>query len=207
MEEFLPSFYETASIPVRYINTPKGQVPAVDRRGWLHMAVFEARATPQDNHQHWNKAVSLFGLIDPATNTPFPTPIPRSALPSFADAELQARYTQWQMTAIVAAQRAQTDAMVNNILNQSRARYSNPMSYLAGGAAGYGGANYLNNYGGGGGFGAGGAAGGGDSTGGGDHATVLDTVNTIGTLANTILGGFGGGGLGTAALGGGFGFS
>jgi hypothetical protein len=51
VQRFLPSFYEMASIPHRYVHTQNGQVPIVDRRGWLHLSVFETRADPQESHQ------------------------------------------------------------------------------------------------------------------------------------------------------------
>ena len=213
VQQFLPSFYDMASIPHRFAQSPNGQVPVVDRRGWLHMSVFEARASPEESHQHWNKAVTLFTLIDPKTNTPFPTPIPRSSFPPYADVQLSSLYTSWRTQAIIGASRARTNAMVQNMLNQHKTSY-NPYAFMAGAGAGGLGSNAF----GGGGFGAGGgsglggfggggsntAAGGGGGDSGGDgnsHATVLDTVNTLGTLANTILGGFGGA-TGTGGFGG-----
>ncbi|EKM53841.1 uncharacterized protein PHACADRAFT_211478 [Phanerochaete carnosa HHB-10118-sp] len=56
---YMLSFYTTTGIPFRYIQTPQGQVPVVDRRGWLHMVVFEAKATPQESYQHWAKSLTL----------------------------------------------------------------------------------------------------------------------------------------------------
>ena len=135
--------------------------------------------------------------MDPMTNTPFPSPLPRAALPSFADTQLSSLYTSWRTQAIIGASRARSNAMVQNILN-NRPSY-NPYQYLAAAAGGGLGANaYTSALGGNSGGGGGGSGGGGD----GNHATVMDTVNTIGTLANTILGGFG---AGTGTTGFGFG--
>ncbi|KIP05120.1 hypothetical protein PHLGIDRAFT_36580 [Phlebiopsis gigantea 11061_1 CR5-6] len=188
VQQFLPSFYDMASIPHRYVQTQNGQVPIVDRRGWLHLSVFEARASPEESHQHWNKALALFTLIDPMTNTPFPSPVPRAALPAYADPTLSSLYSSWRTQAIIGASRERSNAMVQSILN-NRPSY-NPYQFMAAAAGGGLGANaYTSALGGSSGGGGGGS--GGSSGGNGNHATVMDTVNTIGTLANTILGGLG----------------
>lgn len=231
VQQYLSSFYETASIPHSYARTPQGQVPVIDRRGWLHMAVFEARATPQESHTHWTKSLTLWALVDPTTGTPFPTPLPRSALPTYADPRLSQTYATWRAQVALAVQRARSDAMVQSITNASKPSF-NPYAFGAGaaGAGGFGASGFgadgfgTSSFGGagdgtGGGGGGGGDPGNGGGSGGGDdgnsHATVLDTVNTFGTLANTVLGMVGnnsnggsngaGGGSNAPALGGGLG--
>lgn len=134
--------------------------------------------------------------MDPKTNTPFPSPIPRASLPSVADLQLSMLYSNWRTQAIIGASRARTNAMVQNIMGQQRTAY-NPYAFMTGaGAGGFGGSAFGNS-----GFGSGGSTAGGGGGGAGSddgsHATVMDTVNTLGTLANTILGGFGGGGAAT----------
>lgn len=189
--------------------------------------------------QHLNKAIARFALRDPATDEPFPTPLPRSALPRHADAALAAQCAAWLAGEVRRMRRERVEAMEDRIRNAARSRY-NRYSYMAGAAgaggatshfaqrsysagAGAGGAtshfaqqgygNFGGSAGGGGGFGGFGSGFGGGGGGGGgsdnDHATVLDTVNTLGTLANTIFGiagggsGLGGGmfGLGTGLFG------
>lgn len=177
-----------ASIPHSY----SGSTPVLDRRGWLHLAVFEARAAPEEAHRHWNKALTLFSFTDPSTRRPFPTPLPRSALPAFADPGWRALYTRWRMQAVAGASYARAASTLK------------PHSMRAAGAGfdastaglGYAGFRHVRHA-------------SGSESGGGDHATVLDTVNTLGTLANTVIGattgGGGGGLLGSGLFGGGFG--
>ena len=47
--------------------------------------------------QDWNSILNRFPLNDPMTNKPFPTPIPRSAFPSFADPVLKQKIEQFQV--------------------------------------------------------------------------------------------------------------
>ena len=49
MLNYLQSFYETAGIPFQFAQAPNGQqVPILDRRAFLHCAVFEAKAAPEE---------------------------------------------------------------------------------------------------------------------------------------------------------------
>ncbi|GJE97896.1 hypothetical protein PsYK624_141180 [Phanerochaete sordida] len=192
VEQCLESFYTTAAIPFRYVQTPRGQVPVVDRRGWLHLEVWEARAMPQEAFETWTKILARMPLVDPATGAPFPTPFPRGALPLAPEPTLQAQYLAWQTQCVTTIQRQRSEAMVQNIMNAARPAY-NPYNFgagaLGGGASAFG-ANAL-----GGGANAGSGGGGDDSNSNGNgHAGVLDTVNNVATLANTVLGAFGVGG-------------
>lgn len=45
----MQSFYETGGIPFQFARGSNGgQIPIVDARGWLHAAVFEAKAAPEE---------------------------------------------------------------------------------------------------------------------------------------------------------------
>ncbi|EKM53842.1 uncharacterized protein PHACADRAFT_260391 [Phanerochaete carnosa HHB-10118-sp] len=159
-------------------------MPVLDRRGWLRLAVFEARAAPEEAHRHWNKVLALFALTDPSTRTPFPTPLPRSALPAFADPSWRAVYVRWRMQAIAAASRARvTSALRPHSMRAAGAGFGASATGLR--YAGFRHARHAS----------------GSESGGGDHATVLDTVNTFGTLANTLIGATTGGGGGNSAFG------
>ncbi|GJE97897.1 hypothetical protein PsYK624_141190 [Phanerochaete sordida] len=193
----LPSLYTVASIP----HTLRGTTPVLERRGWLHLVVFELRAAPTDAHRHWSTAVLRFGLCDPRTQAPFPSPLPRAAFPLVPDPHWQALYVRWQVQAVTAAARAR----VATTLAPYRARSMfNPYAHRGMGFAPV--APVFRH-----------------ATVGapafqqqqqqpaqkndeGDHATVLDTVNNVATLANTIVGvatgGGGGGGGGASPLGG-----
>ena len=119
-------------------------------------------------------------------------PLPRAALPAYADGGLSAVYAGWRAQAVSTVTRERTNAMVHNIMHAARPAYSPYAAFAGAGAAGTGYGAYNGFGGNSGGGGGGGVGGGGDN----DHATVMDTVTTLGSLANTILGTFGGGGIG-----------
>lgn len=197
VQQYLASFYTTASIPFRYVQTPQGQIPVVDRRGWLHLAVYEARATPQEAFETWTKSLARFPLADPATGAPFPTPFPRGALPAVADPNLYASYLGWRTQTVAAISRQRTEAMIQNIVGASSPSYSfNPYAAGALGAGAGAGAVGASAF--------GGAPPAPASTSGesGGGTSVLETVNNVATLANTVLGAFGvGGGAGAGGAG------
>jgi hypothetical protein len=58
----------------------------------------------------------MFGLLDPATNIPFPTPFPRSALPFVADPQLAAVVINWHVFFISKVTEAQTNEAVAKIM-------------------------------------------------------------------------------------------
>lgn len=197
--------WQAASIPLTYRTMANNvQLAVLDRRAWLHNNVFSIRSDPDEEHkvslslccsaffhhnsmsdhhadmQFWNKAVAIFRLVDPATNLPFPLPIPRSAFPMRADPHLLSILKNWAITTASAIRIQRSTETINQV-------YSNTtrpsMNYLTTPSAAYPGG------------GAGGMAGAGLSGGGSglDHATIMDTVNMAGILANTILGVLGGG--------------
>lgn len=130
----LQSFYDTASIPYKFVpvaGSSGSPVAVLDARGFLHMAVFEARADPDASHQHFQKVLNVFGLVDPATHARFPGPIPRSAFPAIPEWQLKNALSVWQTQVVVASSRAKTDAMVAGILSGA-GRYSAFGGYGAG---------------------------------------------------------------------------
>lgn len=50
VEMSLGDLYTKASIPHRIVNINGKMVPILDRRGWLHLITFEARAAPSESH-------------------------------------------------------------------------------------------------------------------------------------------------------------
>ena len=143
--------------------------------------------------------------MDPLTQTPFPTPLPRSALPAFADPTLKRAVEAWKAQAVgeiyrvqIQRQVAQSQATTNAILSSvMRPSYTN---YL--GAAGMGmgagavGQNFLSQY-------TQPAAAATTAATGGDHSTALDAATAAINLTSTIAGAMTGtGGLGGGILGG-----
>ncbi|KAF8308060.1 hypothetical protein DL93DRAFT_2171406 [Clavulina sp. PMI_390] len=55
---------------------------AIDRQAYLSCCVIDVKYDPDSEYAFWNKFVAAQQLIDPATNAPFPSPIPRSAFPA-----------------------------------------------------------------------------------------------------------------------------
>jgi hypothetical protein len=51
VQDNLQSFYDAAGIPYRIVTLNGAHTPIIDRRGFLHMVVFEARAAPEEAHQ------------------------------------------------------------------------------------------------------------------------------------------------------------
>lgn len=190
LPQCLPSLYTVAGIP----HTFRGGAPVLERRGFLHLADFELRASPNDAHRHWNAALARFALRDPRTDALFPTPVPRASFALFAEPAAQATYTQWRVQSLAAAGHARVAAMLRpHGLGAARGlrSYSAPMGYRAFGYAGLPRPAPASRQ---------------DAGGSGDHATVLDTVNNVATLANTFVGaatgGGGGGGSGLGLVGG-----
>lgn len=60
----------------------------------------------------------MFNLIDPATSHPFPTPIPRSALPLLSDAHLSRVYHDWQAAVGQDMKRKRDEAVINQALGR-----------------------------------------------------------------------------------------
>jgi hypothetical protein len=55
-------------------------------------------------------------LVDPATNAPFPTPLPRSAMPFVADPQLALSQQSWVLHFTAQVARAQTNAQLAQIM-------------------------------------------------------------------------------------------
>lgn len=206
VEEYIHTFYDVANIPYSYrMSSNGGQIAVLDRRGWLHISVFEAKAEPEDCWRNWSKLISLFSLVDPATSRLFPSPLPRSALPTLPDATLHAVYKGWLTNLTLDVQRRKNQEAVERAMAGLRTPAWGPAGFgVAGMGAGAG--TGVGAFGGGGGFSGDGSGfgGGQDVSGGGgggsDHATTMDTINSVATLGNTMLslfGGSGGGGGGT----------
>ncbi|KDQ57985.1 hypothetical protein JAAARDRAFT_193470 [Jaapia argillacea MUCL 33604] len=108
-EELLQSYYDAGSIPYTIGVVNGRQVPVLDRRGFLHMVVYDSRAIPVEEHKYWSKVLNMFRLTDPATRQPFPTPIPRSAFPISPDMTLSLSYNNWRMQAarVIGTRKAQ----------------------------------------------------------------------------------------------------
>ncbi|KZT38415.1 hypothetical protein SISSUDRAFT_1047112 [Sistotremastrum suecicum HHB10207 ss-3] len=128
----LQNFYDLGSIPyvMGDIGTTGGkQVPVLDRRGFLHLCVYEARASPEDTHKHWTKVLATFGLVDPQTQQPFPLPLPRASFPMYADAGLVFGYKRFWST------------FITNVIIRSRTN-----AYAGVGAAGLGTSSFMQQY-------------------------------------------------------------
>ncbi|KAI0345473.1 hypothetical protein BDW22DRAFT_1426169 [Trametopsis cervina] len=97
LQEYLPDLYRIAKIPVKQVSAPNGgTTSSLERRGFLHLNVFDAMVDPQEAFSSWTKILHLFSLIDPATSRPFPQPLPRSAFPPHANPYKTCLYDDWQ---------------------------------------------------------------------------------------------------------------
>jgi hypothetical protein len=154
-------------------------------------------------------------LADPGTHIPFPTPIPRSAFPTYPDPKLSEADAHWRRQIIAILMHERLSAQAHNNANNyvvppivqqyamprnvqyavpPNVQYSVPsyvpyaispnVQYVVPPNVQYGMSSGQKH---------------GDNS---DHASVLDTVNTLGTLANTILAANGGlaGALGQGVL-------
>ncbi|KAF7798223.1 hypothetical protein EIP86_009440 [Pleurotus ostreatoroseus] len=103
VQGYLKSYYDLANIRYCYTTTRFGEnVVALDREGWLHMHVFEAISDPDEAFADWSKYITMFQLIDPLTELPFPTPFPRSALPTIGNQSLKQIVEEWKIQTAVA---------------------------------------------------------------------------------------------------------
>ncbi|KAF7798224.1 hypothetical protein EIP86_009441 [Pleurotus ostreatoroseus] len=120
----LKSYYDLANIRYCYTTTRFGEyVVALDRQGWLHMHVFDAISDPDEAFSDWSKYITTFQLKDPLTNAPFPTPFPRSALPTIGNQALKQVVENWKVQTVVAivkerqvAQTQMTNAITNALI-------------------------------------------------------------------------------------------
>ena len=138
------------------------------------------------------------------TQTPFPRPLPRTALPPFADPTLKRALQEWNARAVgevvrmrLERQRAQSQAVTNAILSSCRLpSYTSPVPYLGATSTGFSpgvqGPSYVNAY--------------PDvntytqqaasASPSGDHATALDAataaINLTSTIAGAVTGNAGG---------------
>ncbi|KAI0689915.1 hypothetical protein BC835DRAFT_219145 [Cytidiella melzeri] len=183
------------------------QIAVLDRRGWLHASVFEARADPEESWKYWSKSITLLTLIDPLTSRPFPSPLPRSALPTHPVPSLRAIYTSWQIQTVADVQRQRSAEAVQQAMANARTQAAQAQMYQnsyvgAAAAAGLGATpgfgSSVSGVSGIGGGGGGSGLGGGE---GGEHASLKDTITSVASLANTALNIFGGGGGGGGGLG------
>ncbi|KAF8520801.1 hypothetical protein BU17DRAFT_88707 [Hysterangium stoloniferum] len=108
----LSALYDPAVIPY---SLNSARAPVLDRRGYLHLCVFEIRANPEECHPYWNKILNIFKLLDPLTNLPFPTPIPRTAFPFYPNPDLKRVFVAWQTNAVVHLAHQRTQAQINQI--------------------------------------------------------------------------------------------
>ncbi|KIJ57206.1 hypothetical protein M422DRAFT_40710 [Sphaerobolus stellatus SS14] len=111
------ALYDSASIPY---TLDASKSPVLDRRGFLHLCVFELKADPDETHKAWNKKFNFQKLIDPMTNRPFPTPILRSAFPAFKESSAHSVVTSWATTAFIKFQRRQGEAQTAQLLASFR---------------------------------------------------------------------------------------
>ncbi|KAI0088455.1 hypothetical protein BDY19DRAFT_947667 [Irpex rosettiformis] len=214
--EYIESLYESAGLPVQYRSpTPQTQtqyqsqdggraIAVLDQRAFLHSAVFEARADPEETWKFWQKALTLLTLTDPSTSLPFPIPIPRTAFPPAPDLTLATVYQQWQMrvaidvqskktvrdvqrqiAAVVGVQRQQAylPSSVPTYLPAQSQTFLAPQTYLPTQTQ-----TYL-------------PASAPPTDGGGEHANKLDAITSVATLLNTGLTIFGAGSGGVTGFG------
>ncbi|KAI0345472.1 hypothetical protein BDW22DRAFT_1426168 [Trametopsis cervina] len=99
LQEYIPTLYSAANIPVRNVLLPSGeQIPVLDRRGFLHLCVFEVKASPEAAWKFWNEIIALFDLVDPssASGRTFPLPVPREAFPTSPYSQQSRVYEKWR---------------------------------------------------------------------------------------------------------------
>jgi len=93
------SLYDTASVPYEVVTLEDGStMPVLDRSAFLHSLVASAKTDPPKFLQKLNKSIINFNLVDPATNQPFPGPIPATAMPMVCDWVAQSAFRNWQMS-------------------------------------------------------------------------------------------------------------
>lgn len=51
VEMSIGDLYTKAEVPHRIVNVNGKMLPILDRRGWLHLITFEARAAPGESHE------------------------------------------------------------------------------------------------------------------------------------------------------------
>jgi len=93
------TLYDAASVPYQVITLNDGStMPVLDRSAFLHSLVASAKTDPAKFLQKLNTSIINFNLIDPATNQPFPGPIPATAMPMVCDWVAQSAFRNWQMS-------------------------------------------------------------------------------------------------------------
>ncbi|KDQ57986.1 hypothetical protein JAAARDRAFT_253436 [Jaapia argillacea MUCL 33604] len=118
MEYLLRSYYDAGAIPYKVVVVNGVQIPVVDRRGWLHVAVFDIRSNPDEALRHWTKCINTLPLLDPATTQRFPAPIPRSAFPRAADFYCSQAVLTWRSRGIAEVHQRQRSAMMQRQRNK-----------------------------------------------------------------------------------------
>ncbi|KAI0685907.1 hypothetical protein BC835DRAFT_1454468 [Cytidiella melzeri] len=114
-------------------------ITVLDHCGWLHASVFEARADPEESWKYWSTSISLLNLINPLTSRPFPSPLPRSSLPTHPVPSLRAIYTSWQIQMVADMQRQRSAEMVQQAMANARTQVAQMyQSPYVGAAAGLG---------------------------------------------------------------------
>lgn len=210
--DFIQSYYDLGQVPYDMVTSRIGtQTAVLDRRGWLHLHVFNARSDPSEAYkvstiynilfirlrylrvQDWACSIAQFGLQDPATGRALPLPLPRSCLPSFADPQLGRAVHDWKVQAVTSINQTRELARVQHAQAITNASLAAVMSrHPASVAPTYPAPSELNpfftnqNIGGTTPVYAGYTDGRNDS---GDHANMLDTTTAAIKLTNTILGG------------------
>ena len=83
--------------------------------------LIDVSAYPLTRHcQHWNKVLAQLPLVDPATNQPFPSPLPRAALPTAPDPACSALYQKWFAQTQASVVRERTNATMQSMLSPTR---------------------------------------------------------------------------------------
>ncbi|KAF8331503.1 uncharacterized protein EI90DRAFT_1027965 [Cantharellus anzutake] len=97
----MASLYSTLGIPFHTVEskkTSKGPRPRLDRQGFLYSVISGFKVNPAMCLQKVNNSITRWGLHDPATNQPFPGPIPPSAVPSQWHWQSRSAFQSWQQT-------------------------------------------------------------------------------------------------------------
>jgi len=149
MKHAMGSLYDSTAVPYTIVTTQNGHtMPILDRLGFLHSLIASAKVDPAKFLQKLNKSLASFNLADPATNQPFPGPIPATAMPMVCDWSAHAAFTNWQMTVGMqyrthAIQKHQKNAargrLVHGAFNMLSGGLTGGTGFGGGGATGFGG--------------------------------------------------------------------
>jgi len=121
VESRLTGLYDLGRVPYQLVPVEGGTpIPILDRRGFLESLVSTFKVDPSYALQKLNKTISTFGLVDPATNQRFPSPIPASAVPANADWNMRSAYSVWRMSMGIEVQTQQREAALAGYKKKQR---------------------------------------------------------------------------------------